>query len=114
MNAQQAIAKWLEANNMTAADLDQDYRGDTDAIRAIWLAANPSPVFVADSVDYAVEAAMHQIKHEEAVYIIKGEDFPLNVEAYRWNIQQAIADRSEGKSMVAAAHDYVESLLQNI
>lgn len=113
MNAQQAIAKWLEAN-VTAVDLDQDYRGDTDAIHAIWLAANAAPSFVADSVAYAVEAAMYQIRHEEAIYVIDGKEFPLNVESYRWNIQQAINNRSEGKSMVAAAHDYVENLLQNI
>lgn len=118
MNAQQAIAKWLEtegaAQDVTAADFDADYHGDTDAILAIWSKANPAPVFVKDSYDYAVEAAMHAIRREEAIYIVNGEDFPLSVDSYRWNVQQAIMNRKEGATMLAAAYAYTDQLLQSI
>lgn len=118
MNAQQAIAKWLEtegaAQGVTASDFDADYHGDTDAILAIWTKENPAPVFVKDSYGYAVEAAMYAIRREEAIYIVNGDEFPLSVEFYRWNVQQAIINRKDGVTMLAAAYAYTDQLLQNI
>ena len=79
-----------------------------------WIEANPAPEFVKDCFYNAVDRAHWMIRKEAVIYAENGEYFPLSVEAYRWNIEQAIVNRSEGKSMVAAAYDYVDSLLQNI
>jgi hypothetical protein len=114
MNAKQAIAAWLEANNMTESDLNADYRGDTDEIFAMWNASNPAPVFVKDSHAYAVDAALYAIHREKAIYTIKGEHLILSQTDQRVYIEQAIQNRSEGQSMLAAAYAYTDHLLQNI
>jgi hypothetical protein len=75
-----------------------------------WIEANPVPAFVKGSFKNAVDRAQWEIKKEAEIYA----EFPLNVAAYRWNIEQAVINRSEGKSMVAAAYDYVDQLLQNL
>ena len=42
-----------------------------------------------------------------------GEKFPLHVPAYAWNIDQAIINR-KGGTMLAAAVEYVESLIEGV
>lgn len=75
-----------------------------------WLELNPQVSFTnKDDFTNAVDQAVWRLRHDEAVTIFNGEDYHLNVDSIRWNIEQAIINRDSGKTMHQAAFEYVES-----
>jgi len=63
-----------------------------------------------DSSDFAscVQRAMLLIKNRESQMIEEGYEWPMNTEACRWSIEQAIINRQAGSQMMDAAIKYVE------
>ncbi len=57
-----------------------------------------------------VTRAMAMIKNREAQMISEGFEWPINTNACRQPIEQAIINRDSGESMMAAAIRYVESV----
>ena len=79
-----------------------------------WLEQNPMPEFTnLDDFSHAVEKAYWALKKDEAVTVLSGGEYPLYVPAYRWNIEQAIINRSSG-TMLEAALQYVTNLTSEL
>lgn len=76
-----------------------------------WLRYNPMPEITdVNNFDQAVKKAYWALQKDEAFTIFFGEEYPLDVPSYKWNIEQAIFNRSPDVSMVASALDYVHRL----
>lgn len=77
---------------------------------AEWNELNPMPeVTDLECFTQAVNKAYWALKADEAATVFSGEEYPLDVPAYRWNIEQAIINRNGG-TMLQAALDYVHNL----
>ncbi len=57
-----------------------------------------------------VTRAMLLIKNRQAQMIENGYEWPIDTESCKWSVEQAIINRSENKSMMQAAIEYVESI----
>ena len=80
-----------------------------------WLAANPMPqVTDLESFSQAVSKAYWSLRADEAATIFSGEEYPLHVPSYKWNIEQAIINRDSSKTMLQAALEYVENLTSSL
>ena len=80
-----------------------------------WNKHNPMPEFTSvDDYGFAFEKAMWMLRRDEAATYFSGEEYPLQVSAYRWNIEQAIINRDSSKTMAHAAQEYVENLTSNL
>lgn len=80
-----------------------------------WLEINPMPeVTDLDSYQQAVDKAFWALKKDEAATVFNGEEYPINVSAYKWNIEQAIINRAYPKTMLEAALDYVGELTASL
>lgn len=90
----------IKETNETAEEMMQE-----------WLSINPMPeVTDLESFQQAVNKAYWALESDEAATVFSGEDYPLQVSAYKWNIEQAIFNRDASKTMLQAALDYVHSL----
>ena len=101
-----------ENDHLTVKDLIDSFCADE--MMDIWLEENQAVKFTnSDDFQNAVEMSMYFLKKDEACTYFNGEDYPLKVEAYRWNIEQAIINRTGG-TMHSAAIEYVENLARNL
>lgn len=80
-----------------------------------WLELNAMPEFTnLEDHAYAVAKAYWMLRKDEACTFFNGEDYPLQVSAYRWNIEQAILNRDNSKTMLQASIEYVENLTSHL
>lgn len=86
----------------------------TEDMMDLWLEINPMPEFTDhDDFNHALSKAMWVLRKDEACTFFNNEEYPLDVDRYVWNIEQAINNRNSG-TMLAAAMQYVENLTTNL
>jgi hypothetical protein len=86
-----------------------------EEMMAEWLELNPMPEITdLGSFQQAVNKAFWALKSDEASTVFSGEEYPLQVSAYKWNIEQAIINRDSGETMLQAGLDYVHNLTVSI
>ena len=80
-----------------------------------WLMLEPMPeVTDLHSFTQAVDKAYWALMHDRSTIVFSCEKYPLDVPAYKWNIEQAIINRDSNKTMLSAALEYVETLTANL
>ena len=81
-----------------------------------WTEANPMPVITdLESFEQAVAKSFWALRLDEAATVIEyEEEYPLNVLAYKWNVEQAIINRHPSKTMLEAGLEYVSNLTANL
>ena len=104
--------EYLKENDLSVSELTF---ADAGEMITEWLKYNPMPEFTShDDYKFAVEKAMWMLRHDEAATYFNGEEYPLKVSEYRWNIEQTILNRDKSQTMAQAAFQYVEKLTINL
>lgn len=110
MNTLEIKKNYIAENKLDGVELTSF---DADAMMDQWLEQNPMPDATSHSkFAECVDKCMWRMRMAEARAVFLGLEFPLNVPAYRWNIEQAIINRNGG-TMLSAGLDYVENLLES-
>lgn len=112
---EQIRQNYLEKNEMSVEELGIS---DGEVMQETWLEINPRPVCDTaekrDDFNSIVNLAMHNLQESEAMdFFANQKKYNLYTPAYRWNIEQAIINRDSSKSMLTAALEYVENLIEN-
>lgn len=66
-----------------------------------------------DDFKHAVDKSFWALTKDEACTFFNNESFPLNTVSYRWNIEQAIANRKSG-TMLEAGLSYIQKLTEKL
>lgn len=114
LTKEQIRQNYLDENQMCVEELGIS---DGEIMQETWLEINPRPICDTpekrDDFNKIVNLAMHNLYEREAMDFFANEGkYNLHTPAYRWNIEQAIINRNDSKTMLSAALEYVENLLE--
>jgi len=111
---EQIRSEYLKENNILVEELGIS---DGEIMQEMWLENNPRPICNTaekqNDFNAIVNLAMHNLYETESMdFFANQKKYNLKTESYKWNVEQAILNRTSSKTMLFAALEYVENLIE--